>query len=257
MQPSADVSTPHDLTEYRASAPEQLRVASLLALVPDGTQTVLDVGTRDGYIARKLADQGCKVTALDLSEPRLAHPNITCVRGNAVALYFPDRHFDLVLCAEVLEHIPMPALERACAELARVSRSHVLIGVPFEQDTRVGRTTCRSCGGVSPPWGHVNSLGEQRLLQLFSQLQPCRKDLVGRAGPRTNAVATWLMDRAGNPFGTYGQEENCVHCGQALLPPGPRTLLQRVFTRLSVWAQAIGTHEVSQANWIHLLFKRR
>lgn len=257
MKQSAAESTPYDLSDYRASAPEQLRVASLLSLVPQGTVSVLDVGTRDGYLARKLADQGCRVTALDLNEPRVIHPNITCVQGNAAALDFPDRHFDLVLCAEVLEHIPMPALERACSELARVSRDHVLIGVPFDQDTRVGRTTCRSCGRVSPPWGHVNSLDERRLLQLFSQLQPCRKDLVGQAGPRTNAAAAWLMDKAGNPFGTYGQEENCVHCGQPLLPPGPRALPQRLLTRLSVWAQAIGTRDVPQANWIHLLFKRQ
>lgn len=95
------------------------------------------------------------------------------------------------------------------------------------------------------------------LLQLFSQLQPGRKDLVGQEGPRTNAITSWLMDRAGNPFGTYGQEENCVHCGQPLLPPGSRALQQRLLTRLSVLAQSIGTRDLPQANWIHLHFKRQ
>ncbi len=256
METTLDSPRTYDLGAYRVSAPEQLRVASLLSMVPPGTRTVLDVGTRDGHFAILLAEQGLKVTALDLQLPRVKHPNVTCVQGNAAALDFADQQFDLVLCAEVLEHIPSPALERACQELVRVSRRHVLIGVPFDQDIRVGRTTCGSCGRVSPPWGHVNSLDDKRLLQLFAPLLPFRTERVGQAGPRTNALACWLMDLAGNPFGTYGQEEACTHCGKPLLQPGPRRLEQKLLTRLSVWAQALGTRQVPKANWIHMLFQK-
>ena len=36
--------------------------------------------------------------------------------------------FDVVLCVEVLEHIPGKGLEQACRELSRVAKSHVVIG---------------------------------------------------------------------------------------------------------------------------------
>ena len=141
------------LDAYHQSPREAARVASLLAMVPPDTRTILDIGSRDGYITRLLAEQTRQVTALDLRKPEIHHPRIKCVEGNACQLPFPDDHFDLVFCAEVLEHIPEPALTQACAEIARVSRSAVLIGVPFEQDIRVGRTTCNSCQATNPPWG--------------------------------------------------------------------------------------------------------
>jgi hypothetical protein len=70
-------------------------------------------------------------------------------------LGFADDFFDFVLCAEVLEHIPTASLSRACSELGRVSKHYVLIGVPYRQDIRVGRTTCWSCRKKNPPWGHI------------------------------------------------------------------------------------------------------
>ena len=66
--------------------------------------------------------------------------------ANAADLPFPDAAFDMVTCAEVIEHIPSPALERACREMARVARRYVLVGVPYRQDLRHGRTTCAACG---------------------------------------------------------------------------------------------------------------
>lgn len=45
-------------------------------------------------------------------------------------LPFPDNSFDLVLCLEVLEHLPDSAL--GLRELLRVSRDYVLASVPHE-----------------------------------------------------------------------------------------------------------------------------
>ena len=44
-----------------------------------------------------------------------------CVQGDITALEFPTDFFDIVVCTEVLEHIPSDKLARACPELSRVA----------------------------------------------------------------------------------------------------------------------------------------
>lgn len=149
--------------DFRNSLVEQQRVDDLLAHLPCAKRMALDVGTRDGYIAVLLAERFDYVAALDLVKPTVVHPKVACVRASATALPFPDGAFDLVLCSEVLEHIPGPSLTQACRELVRVTASQLLIGVPYKQDLRCGRTLCQSCGHRNPPWSHVNSFDEDRL----------------------------------------------------------------------------------------------
>ena len=189
-----------NLSDYRHSAPEKARVNDLLSLIPGEGRSALDIGARDGFISRLLAEHFPKVTALDLDKPVIDHPQVECVKGNITALQFGDSSFDMVLCAEVLEHIPPHLLQIACGELARVTKEYLIIGVPYQQDIRVGRTTCRSCGNVNPPWGHVNSFDEKQLKQLFSGCAVVKTSFVGQTDVSTNALSCALMDLAGNPY---------------------------------------------------------
>lgn len=245
------------LDAYHQSPAEQARVGDLLSLIPEGVTSALDVGSRDGHITRLLANRISQVTALDLELPVIVDPRIHCVAGNAAAMAFPDRSFDLVFCAEVLEHIPEPALEAACREIARVSRRHVIIGVPYRQDIRHGRTTCHRCGRTSPPWGHVNSFDESRLGALFSSLQLRQTRFVGTAEAGTNALSAWLSDLARNPYGTYSQEEHCVHCSARLQGPQRLSTVQRALMKASLGLRDIFNWGAQpHGNWIHLLFER-
>lgn len=244
-----------DLNHYRAGAQEQVRIADLFALLPEKAKRALDVGARDGYLAVRLAERADEVVALDLERPVIAHPRVTCVKGNVVSLDYPDRYFDVVLCAEVLEHLPSELLPRACAEIARVGSGAVVIGVPYDEDSRCGRTTCQHCGGFNPPWGHINSFDETILRSLFPSLQWTKATFVGTKRARTNPISTALLDYAGNPFGTYHQEEPCIHCGKPLGRPAQRTLLQRLATRVAfLLTGAQVALARPRANWIHVLF---
>ena len=60
---------------------------------------------------------------------------------------------------------------------------------------------------TNPPWGHVNSFDELRLLSLMRGWRPSRIDYVGQTRSVTNAVSARLLDYAGHPFGTYDQDE--------------------------------------------------
>jgi SAM-dependent methyltransferase len=96
---------------------------------------VLDLGCGGGRHAYGAIRRGADVVALDFSLEEVETVNATvaamaaageiptgvtatAVRGDLLALPFPDDSFDKVIAAEVLEHIP--ADERAMAEIARV-----------------------------------------------------------------------------------------------------------------------------------------
>ena len=247
-----------DLTEYRASELERTRIADLMDLVPGPMESVLDAGARDGFISKLLTQHFSSVTALDLDLPQIDDRRVKCVKGDVTRLQFPDASFDLVLCAEVIEHIPPSLLAQVCDELSRVASKFVLIGVPYKQDLRVGRTTCYTCGKKNPPWGHVNSFDEDRLIKLFPNCEPLKTSYVGRADAGTNAASSLLMNWAGNPFGTYSQEEPCVHCGSKLKAPPTRTLRQKILTRTAHYAkEAQALFSQRHANWVHILFEKR
>lgn len=248
---AADPGT-NDLRAYRQRDSERERVADLLSLLPPTATSALDVGARDGHLSMLLADRGLQVTALDLELPQIADPRVRCVKGDATALDFADGAFDVVLCAEVLEHIPTALLGKACEELQRVAGTALLIGVPYRQDIRFGRTTCAGCGRSNPPWGHVNSFDKALLGRLFSSCTVQAETFVGTAEMGTNALAAALMDAAGNPWGTYSQDEPCVHCGASLQRPADHTFGQKLLTRAGDWARrAQAPFHQPHPNWIH------
>jgi ubiquinone/menaquinone biosynthesis C-methylase UbiE len=97
----------------------------------------LDAGCGTGVIARRLARQGCRVTAVDGSARMIEvarraaalEQNSPPVRFQTVPdiaeLPFADGTFDGVICSSVLEYVEAPA--RALAELARVTRPGAIL----------------------------------------------------------------------------------------------------------------------------------
>ncbi len=245
-----------NLKEYRESKVEQERIHDLFNMINDG-EFALDIGARDGYLSDRLTNHFSKVTALDLDIPRINNPRIACVQGNICNLPFNDKSFDLVLCTEVLEHIPKHLLTQACTEVSRVSRKHILIGVPYDQDIRLGRVTCYTCGKKNPPWGHVNSFKTDSLTSLFPKLVVEKVSFVGKSGGKTNFLSTMLMDLAGNPYGSYTQDERCIFCNNKLKVPPKRNLIQKIATRSAVTLNKIQAQfEPYSSNWVHILFRK-
>lgn len=244
-----------DFERYRASESEKARIGDLFRIMPQGRTSVLEIGARDGYISRLLAERFPEVTALDLEKPTFTHPRVTTVAGDATKLQFPDNSFDCVLCAEVLEHIP--AVEQSARELARVSRHELIVGVPYRQDTRFDCTRCQNCGKTNPPWGHVNTFDEQRLAQLFPGLTIKSTTFVGSTKKRTNALAAMLMNMAGNPWGSYEQDEPCVHCGAVLVAPERTSFLSKVYSGIAArLVQLQMAFTQPHGNWIHVVFSK-
>jgi hypothetical protein len=246
-----------DIAEYRARPREQERIASLMKMIPKGRSSVLEIGARDGYISKLLTDFFETVTALDLKPLHISHQKVINIKGDVTCLEFQDNAYDTVICAEVLEHIPSGLLQKACDEIIRVAKKDVIIGVPYNQDIRIGRTTCLKCGRKNPPWGHVNVFNEDILKKLFDRLRHVQTELVGITSSRTNFLSALLMDWGGNPWGTYDQEETCLYCGEKLIPPTDRNFFEKLCTKTAFYFDTAQKPFISvQPNWIHILFKK-
>ncbi len=237
---------------------EKARMDDLLMhMLPTGFSTALDVGTRFGHLSKRLADHFDCITALDLELPDIQHDKIVNAQGNVTCLKYPNDNFDVVYCEEVLEHLPQDILTQACAELSRVARHHLIIGVPYRQDIRFGQTTCFTCGKKNPPWGHINSFDENKLIKLFPDLRLEKATYIGESKDVTNFVSTLLMDLAGNPYGTYSQDEPCLHCGARLKSPPERNIFKKIFTRLALILRKSQLYFVKPfPRWIHVMLTK-
>jgi len=244
-----------DIKQYRRKEAEVQRVGSLMRMLPSNAVQVLEVGCRDGFITLKLAEKYPSVTALDLKLPQIDHPNVTCVRGDITSLSFDDGSFDLVICTEVLEHIPPEKLGKACRELMRVSRRYLLIGVPYKQDLRVHAMKCIHCGTINPTTGHVNTFDEQLLQTLFNDLPLGIVDYPGTGIYKTNRLSYSIYKRFGFPYGSYQQEEPCIHCGLPLKKPrlGVPARIACLFAKGMEFLQN-KTGPSKSPVWIHILW---
>lgn len=128
---------------------------------PLGAKTILDAGCGEGEGLERLAGLlpehpvGIDLNPESVEYARERLPGAKISEGNLLDLPFGESEFDLVLCLEVLEHIPDPAA--GLAELTRVSGADIVISVPHEPWFRLGSF---ARGKYLKTWGnhpeHIN-----------------------------------------------------------------------------------------------------
>lgn len=112
---AADWWKPRSAFSCSLQAVNQLCLTEILRVMGDDLsgRTVVDLGCGGGLLARPLAEHGATVLACDLSalSVREAHRQaggsaLCALVGDARHPPFPAACADLVLCADILEHIP-------------------------------------------------------------------------------------------------------------------------------------------------------
>lgn len=86
---------------------------------------VLEIGPGPGLFKRVAATIGIPVETMDL-DPELNPDHI----GSATAMPFDEGEFDVVCAFQVLEHMPYEMSLVALAEMARVTRRHIVLSLP-------------------------------------------------------------------------------------------------------------------------------
>lgn len=111
------------VTIYNAIRTRRCRLIKEL-LDTEHSHTLLDIGCRDFYFHDQLKDT-FEITLADYqpADPRIQQENVE-------SMTFQNHSFDIVLCQQVLEHVPQPV--KAMRELRRVARNQLVISVPYE-----------------------------------------------------------------------------------------------------------------------------
>jgi ubiquinone/menaquinone biosynthesis C-methylase UbiE len=133
------VADQYDLvrTGEKKWAREQKVMSVLLASMPSGTQ-VIDVPVGTGRLLEFYKQYGHVVTGVDVSPDMLREAGnkaadlrleVKLAEGDIRHLLGKSNEYDVAVCLRLLNLIDMPTFRLAIRELARVSRSVVIVGV--------------------------------------------------------------------------------------------------------------------------------
>ncbi|WP_210203811.1 class I SAM-dependent methyltransferase [Phyllobacterium sophorae] len=109
-----------------------------------GAKRSYEVGCGEGHLSMRLHDRGWQVRGSDLEDVSVAEANEQCVQRNidprfqTVSLFdltTQDAAEELVICCEVLEHVPDTA--KAISVLKSLASPYLLVSVPREPIWRI------------------------------------------------------------------------------------------------------------------------
>lgn len=98
------------------------QINEMLELAPDNT---LEIGIGNSFVSDYLRKIKFNIITLDLDERLLPD-----VAASVTYIPFKNESFDLVVCCEVLEHIPFQFFHKALSEIRRVTRNYAIISLP-------------------------------------------------------------------------------------------------------------------------------
>jgi SAM-dependent methyltransferase len=166
-----------EVAESRASVARRMRyVATLLQLAPpDRALTALDFGCGLGATLRLLVAAGVASIGYDPSLLRMSHVEaaglrIATTRDELIA----DAPFDIVVCDNVLEHMPDPVATIAFLASVTVEGSLLYVSVP-ECSVDFIKAQSRAAGAGQPidmslnPFEHLNYFDLPHLDQLLAR----------------------------------------------------------------------------------------
>lgn len=199
-----------DAAKYGSTNPVVARLLDrwtgrLRGVIGPVTGTVVDVGVGEGLCLERVLASGegpaaptapapTRVVAVEyrfdkaaVTAGRLGDVQVTV--GDAGMLPFPDGAADLVMCIEVLEHLPTVA--PAVAELARITGGRCVVSVPYEPWFRLGNLgRGKNIGRLGNDPEHVHAFTPGRLRRTLA---------VSFADVRVVTAFPWLIAEARQP----------------------------------------------------------
>lgn len=152
-------------------------------------ESFLEVGCAQGHFEQKALEFCENVFGGEYDIGKMApakkdFPKAEFLGFDAEQLPFKSKSFDLVLCTEVLEHVP--GWKQAFSELQRVSRKKVLVTVPLEKGY-FWRTVSKVRGMNTR--GHLHKIGTKELRkEMGKEWKVARQEIVATPSRKLNRV---------------------------------------------------------------------
>ena len=113
-----------------------LPIVKQLRAISHAPRAILEVGSGWLGISPYL---GRQITGLDEDFENKSFPLLKQIKENVLKIPFGNNSFDIIICVDVLEHLPKNKRQIAVNELLRVGKNYVFLGVPcgkksFKQD---------------------------------------------------------------------------------------------------------------------------
>ena len=239
----------HDVSPERVMrASEKARIQDTLAMIPEDTDTVLDVGCGPGTLLHHIPVD--KAFGTDLGRVGLKHVQRPVARSSILQLPFASDSIDVVVCAEVLEHLNPEDLPQAASELYRVARRSVLVTVPYKEQLLRASHRCPDCHTVFHLHGHQQSLDEHMIGALF----PDEAEVVTRFSWTSKAYSNLLLNWRTHRFNRWKYSPNtfCPNCGRSEFQNHEKTLIYKFFELLN----DIRHPRKNRPNWLLMRFDK-
>lgn len=140
----------------------------IAAAVPLSAQIILDVGCGGGWLSRKLVSNTKSVISMDVSTGNptrvlceLPHENHAGLVADVYNLPLADECLDVIVAAEIMEHLPDPALFIECLLRPLKKGGKLIITTPYKQ--KIKYHLCVHCDLPTPLSGHLHSISEENV----------------------------------------------------------------------------------------------
>ncbi|GJQ23511.1 MAG: hypothetical protein HBSAPP01_13010 [Candidatus Brocadia sapporoensis] len=146
------------------------RTKFIATKIPFDVRSVLDVGCGNGFFLNYLQEfhnQFTRLCGIDRSESALKYVKTEKKLGSIDSLPFSENEFDLLVCLEVLEHLPLRIYKLGLKELCRVSNKYIVITVPYNEELKNKLTQCPSCYTKFNANYHLRSFNREILSNLL------------------------------------------------------------------------------------------
>jgi ubiquinone/menaquinone biosynthesis C-methylase UbiE len=210
------------------------KIPIILDWIPSDVKTILDVGCGNGIITNILAEK-YDVTGTDFSASALEFVKGKKVLASADNLPFEDRSFDLVFSSELLEHLPKDVLDKAMAEMRRITKGYVFLTVPNNEFLQKDFTKCPKCKTTFHVYGHLNSFNIQTLDNTIGP--SFKRYMKGAFGPKEKKYNSFLLkirQRIADRWFSANENTICPNCGNREFPKQKGNILSKLCNGLNL-----------------------